>query len=92
MVRKDDIVDIIEARLGWAIAEQAKDLLEHNIDFFVENEDRQLNPNAIFYIIAFAEKRGFKRLASKAKQYLKKVEGMSEEDIEREVRARRHNV
>jgi hypothetical protein len=86
VVRTDDIIDIINSKFGWAIAEQARDLLEHDTSFFVKNEDKQLNLNAVFYILAFAERRGFKRLASKARRYLKEVEGMSEEDISREVR------
>jgi len=86
VVRTDDIIDIINSKFGWAIAEQARDLLEHDTSFFVKNEDKQLNLNAVFYILAFAERRGFKRLAGKARRYLKEVEGMSEEDIKREAR------
>ncbi len=75
---EEDLVAIAESRLGWAIAEQLRDVLKtHSVEDLIElEEEGQLNPNAAEYISEFLERYPrYSRLKERIDKYLKSRHG-----------------
>jgi hypothetical protein len=58
-----DFVNLVKAEFGWAVAEQAEDIISG------QNFNEQ-NVNALKYIMGFAKSKGETELADDIKEYL----------------------
>jgi len=73
---KDDFVAIVNSEYGWAVGEQANDILDGQ-------EYEEQNSNALKYIAEFSKQKGEKELAESIYSYLEKLKGNSRSNFSR---------